>query len=248
MNSTYTGSTTDVMNGLDNFIDRSSSKIYAGYNTNSYYNMASGISETYNGSATFYKITSRADMAGAVASGIGNGGRGATVAYLSDVNRTAVLCIGDTSDKFIYFYKLSDQSYLGKMSILNTSMTQFDITGLCWDGDALAMANRGDKKIFRATLPSVINDGSALDILDEFSAPHACMYGMVWTGGSYILTNIDANTTATEFKKNSNSYTLIGAVGKFVVGAANYSLSMDYKDRVLVMGGYSNSTITCFTE
>ena len=237
----WTGSGSTTHNALDFFIDHNASKFWGGYNTASSYSWSNG-GNNYTGNANFYSVGTQTNLSGHAGSGLGGGGRGITVGYLNDASRTAVICIGHTTDGSIWFFKVSDGSYLGK-ALVNASMTsgQPDLVGLAWDGFRLMVTNRQEAKVFVFELPSTTSISGSLTLNTTFTSPHAAYYAMAWTGDSIILSNYGAGFTASEFVQNGTSYTLVGSASKFSLGTTSYSIAIDYRNRKLVMGGYSNN-------
>lgn len=248
VNSTFSGSAPTVQEGLQFFIDRSRSRMYAGYSTGSFYSMTASSGSVYTGNANYYLNSSRSDLSGEGAAGLAGGGRGCTVAYLTGGSRTAVICIGHTSDYNIYFFRASDTAFLGKMSVSSFGMAGADIRALGWDGNYLCVGNSNDSILYRTLLPTSITDGGSLTKFDQFTTPFSFFYtGIFWTGNSYIAGSTGSSgQRMSEFVKTGGSYTLIGAIDKFDFGQSCYSAAIDYKSKVLVMGGYANGTYRTF--
>lgn len=266
--SEYTGSTSDVPDALDYAVDWSTSTLYGSYNSVSLYpNYATASSGIYNGNPSFYTYSgTRTDLSGHAGSGITTSGRGACIAYLSDASRTPVFVAGHSGDlasQGIYIYRLSNGAYLGKLAIQTSfpSFTPSDLAGLAWDGTHVVAISRTK---FNATtgvahrilLPASTAISGNANVTQEVEIPHAVFYGAAWGGnvsetiGYLYLTDIDTSTSSSQIEINWGASTsqLVGARGRYSLSTSNYSLSLDTKNRRLVLGGYSNRIRRSFGE
>ena len=216
----------NVHDALDFFISHPNAKFYGGYPTVASYFWPNA-TQNYS-SASMYVTGSQSTFS---SSPIGTNGRGCTVAYLNDATRTEVLAVGHTSDGKIYFFRLSDDAYLGAMTA-----TSGDLTGLAWDGFNLLVANTNDAVVRAYAIPSTISNGASLTASYSFTSPVTCFYGMVWTGNSIIMGSQTNNSNFTEFVRNGSGSTVIGSANKFNFGTSCYSIAIYYKNRVLVAG------------
>ena len=251
---TFSGSAGQIggtHNGLDSHLDHSQQKIWSGYSTASSYGWSNG-GGNYTGNANFYAISSgQSDIAGATTSGLSGNGRGFTIAVLPD--NTPVIIISNTSDRHFYFFNYPSGTWIGRQST-NTGSNQptgNDWSGLAWDGgNHLLVANRSDNYVWAYSLPSstsTISTSSPISTVAKWSVAHACQYGMVYGGGNRLyLTDRTATSYVTQFLL-SGTASQVGqggssnAVTTYDLSSTNYSLMMDYKNRKLIIGGYSNS-------
>lgn len=255
-NSTYDeySSATDTHNALDFMIDHSEDKLFGGYNTASYYTWNNG-GNTYSGSANFYATNSaQTDLAGHANSLIAQNGRGCTIGYLGD--GTPVIIISNSSTNRFHFFNYPSGTFIGFKTVptgtTNNPGNSNDMTGLSWDGTRLLMANTTDAAVFGYDLPSDTSgiDGTSIgDASRRWVLSHACHYGMAWTGDGVIIANKDNNQNATYFTLSGSGLSGTStAVRSFSLGVANYSVAIDYKNRKLVMGGYSNNKMRVWGE
>jgi len=273
----YTGTASDVYDGLDMAIDWSTGKAYAAYNTVSQYTgfPYAGTGSTYAGNDNYYRFSgSRSDISGHSSSGIAASGRGMALGYLNDVSRTAVLMVGHVNDTHsggtgggIFFFQLSNGSFLGRMYYSHPSETLTDLSGVAWDGThilAVCRTRSGTGGAFgadtgiltRLIMPSSISSNGNLTVDQHIEIPHKVFYGMHWGGWTtatsgtlYITDNNNANNVSQfSFNWATGTSALVGARGKYVSADANYGLTLDTKNRRLVVGGYSTHTIDSFGE
>jgi hypothetical protein len=266
---------------LDTFFDFSGSKILGAYNTVSYYsnfpyNNNNGF---WSGSDTYYTIAAntRGDISGYSASNIAAGGRGITIAYLSDASRTPVVVVGGSGNSHdsgnsaggLFFFNYSTGSFLGRLMFEHS--TGFsnreisDLSGLAWDGEKLLVVGRGavntptygagGSMLYRFTLPaSITNSNASISIDQEVPLPHQLNYGLSWYGeGIYMSADTPyKGVSQIELNFSSSTSTLIGTAGKFKTTAvpdeATFSATVDYRNRRLVLGGYNLTEIRSFGE
>jgi hypothetical protein len=250
----YNGTVSDTQNALDFFIDHSQNKFFGGYDSASYYTWNNG-GNTYSGSANFYAVDStQNNLNGHANSSIGQNGRGCTIGYLGD--GTPVIIISHTNNNRFYFFEYPNGNYIGfktaPTGTTNNPSNTNDMTGLAWDGTRLLMMNGVNAEVFGYNLPyntSGIDGTSIGNASRRWVVTHACHYGMAWTGDGLIISNAISSQNATYFTLSGSGLSGTStAVRTFSLGVANYSVAIDYKNRKLVMGGYSNNRIRVWGE
>lgn len=253
----YNGSASDTHNALDFMIDHSQNKFFGGYDRAAYYPWDNG-GNTYSGSANFYATGTRSDFGatgnGHLESSIGGNGRGCTIGYLGD--GTPVIIISHTNNNRFYFFEYPSGDYIGfktvPTSTTNNPGSPNDMTGLAWDGTRLLMMNGTNAEVFGYNLPSDISgiDGNSIgNASRKWVVTHACYYGMAWTGDGLIISNKDSNQNATYFTLSGSGLSGTSTIVRsFSLGTPNYSVAIDYKNRKLVMGGYSNNRLRVWGE
>ena len=245
------GDSGNTHNTLDNFIDHNASKIWGGYDSASYYTWNNGGSN-YSGNANFYAINStKQNLTGHSSSGLSSNGRGNTIAYLGD--NTPVIVISSVN-KIFYYFNYPNGTYIGKLTAIEDSgdnPTDDDFSGLCYNGTQLLVANRVDDYVYGYDMPlniAAIND-TTVSVTRRWSTSHDCQYGMAWSGDGVYMTNGDSNQTCSYFRFSgtgmSGTSTLVRS---YSVGTTNYSLAIDYKNRKLIMGGFSNNAYRVWGE
>jgi hypothetical protein len=227
---------------LDGFIDRPRSRLYGGYNTASIYNLTASPSAIYSNNANFYTFSTRVDFAGQGPSNLASNGRGLTVAYLSNAARTPVICIGKT-DATVAVFDIST-NFLGTLDLNGTGITgSSDLRGLCWDGQHLCVGIPNTAVIYRYILPASVSGTQYPPLSSSHSAPHGTFYGMGWFGDSYVTSSdAGAGASMTQFREDPTSPGSHNTLRTFPIGSTTYGLKIDYKDRVLLAGSYSQRT------
>jgi hypothetical protein len=267
---------------LDTFFDFSGNKIWGAYNTVSYYSNFpyNNNNGTWSGSDTYYTIAAntRGDISGQNASGIAAGGRGLTIAYLSDASRTPVVVVGGNGDSHdsghaaggLFFFNYSTGAFLGRLIFEHSTgfsnRNISDLSGLAWDGEKLLVVARGSvntptygatgSMLYRFTLPaSITNSNASISIDQEVPLPHPLNYGLSWYGsGVYMASDLGGYSGVSQIELNfsDGTSTLIGTAGKFNTTAVPpeqiFSATVDYRNRRLVLGGYNLTEIRSFGE
>ena len=257
-NSSYNSfsSSTSTHNSLDTFIDHNSSRLYGAYNTAHYYTWANA-GQAYSGFGGFYSVGTRSDFAGQQASYLGNTGRGITIAYLGD--QTPVIVIGRSGgSNRLDFYSYPGTAHLGYMTVrvggggsgYNPGSNN-DMSGIAFDGTNLLMMNRNQSYMWAYPMPadtSAINNG-VMDTVAQWSMPTTLQYGLAWTGDGVIMGKGGSPTEVAYVRLSGSGFTGTGtAIRSYSMGSNNYSLAIDYKNRKLVVGGYSNNLYKVFSE
>lgn len=256
---------TDVWNSLDTHLDYDAGTVWASYSTISEYTMAN--TGTYTNDAYYLlNASNKNDLSGAALSGVASAGRGQTVAYLSDAPRTPVLVAGmtgasngATATTGLQFFNYSTGAWLGRMTFdPGTTPTPGDLSGLAWDGTNLLVVSRTPygsapstySKLFRIPLPSSITNNGVLTVLSETLLPHLINYGMAWYGGGVYMTEQVNGISQISLDFTNNTSALVGAAAKYklTTPASMYSATLDYKNRRLVLGGYTLSEVRSFGE
>lgn len=268
--STYDGNANTVYDGLDTFIDHHNGRIWSGYNSVNYVPW-SNAGNSYTGSAVFYSVDTaqEVELSGHAGSGIGSNGRGTTIAYLNDAQRTPVFVVGHSSSNVgqgAYFFRVSDGAYLGNADFTDQGvMNNADDAGLCWDGTYLLRMNRTDSAIWAYEMPSSTSISGSLNNIYKWSAPGSVQYGMAFAGFTssgqrrVIYTNQQPSPSgATEVLLDAPSsptgytlgHALIGSGDRYTLGSGttNYSLAIDYLNKNIIVGGYNNSKYVVYTQ
>ena len=246
---------------LDCFYDNSTGRIYGAYNSCHYWPWNNG-GGTYSGSASWYQINgTRTNLSGHNASSISSDGRGLTIAYLQD--DTPVIVITDSSYYRFYYFYYSNGAYIGSQDCNsggNNEPNNPYWSGICFNGSHILVTNRGnttDQFVYAYEMPANTSSigGSNISTVAKWSISHVCQYGMVWGGGNRVyVTNKDAQETVTQFQlsgsgiSDGHSGTSTSVATYTLDGTTNYSLGMDYKNRKLIIGGYSNNKYRVYGE
>ena len=252
----------DVWASLDTHLDYDAGTVWASYPTISEYPMTN--TGTYTNDAYYLlNASNKSDLSGYANTGLAGEGRGQTVAYLSDAPRTPVLVAGmtgvsngNTAGTGLQFFNYSTGAWLGRMTFdPGTTPIPGDLTGLAWDGTNLLVVGRttygtAQAKLFRIPLPSSITNNGVLTVLSETLLPHLIQYGMAWYGGGIYMTDRTTGISQISLNFNTNTSALVGAAGKYklTTPVALYSATLDYKNRRLVLGGYSVTEVRSFGE
>tara|TARA_B100000945_G_scaffold201765_1_gene162253 strand:- start:963 stop:2018 length:1056 start_codon:yes stop_codon:yes gene_type:complete len=250
------GTNNNCHNTLDAFFDNDQGRIYGSYDTCHHWPWNNG-GGTYSGSASWYQINgTRTNLNGHSASGCSSNARGITIAYLQD--DTPVIVVTHSSDRKMYYFNYPNGTYLGYQAG-STGTNQPDSnywSGVCFDGSRLLVTTRGgtnDRFVYAYDMPantSAISSNS-ISTVAKWSISHVCMYGMVWGGGDRIyITNKDSNQEVTQFQLSGSgmSGTSTSVATYTLSGTTNYSLGMDYLNRKLIIGGYSNNKYRVYGE
>ena len=252
----YMSSSTYTHNSLDTFIDHNSSRLYGAYNTAHYYTWPNA-GLAYSGFGGFYSVGTRSDFAGQGASFMGSTGRGITIAYLGD--QTPVIVIGRSGgSNRLDFYSYPGTTHLGYRTVrIGTIGSGYnpgssnDMSGLAFDGTNLLMMNRTQTYMWAYPMPadtSGIND-TVIDTVAQWSMPTDLQYGLAWTGDGVIMGKGGTASEVAYVRLSGSGFTGTGtAIRSYSMGVNNYSLAIDYKNRKLVVGGYSNNLYRVFSE
>ena len=266
---------------LDTFFDFSGNKILGAYDTVSFYSNFpyNNNNGTWSGSDTYYTIDvgTRQDFSGFNTSAIAAGGRGITIAYLSDASRTPVVVVGgsgqsqdvNTDNGGLFFFDYASGAFLGRLTFEHSTGSSnrviSDLSGVSWDGEKLLVVARGavdtptygaeGSMLYRFTLPSSIPNSGSINIDQEIPLPHKLNYGMSWYGSGIYMSSDKTDfkgVSQIELNFANSSSTLIGTAGKFDTTPnpeeAIFSATIDYKNRRLVLGGYNLTEIRSFGE
>ena len=116
-------------------------------------------------------------------------GRGITIAFLSDADRTEVLVIGHSNQTAVYCYNPDTYAFLGKITpdVNNDAYgVQFgsDWSGLAWDGDHLLVTTLGVGKCHAFTMPETLATNSVADLTYKrtWYLPATLSYSMAYAG------------------------------------------------------------------
>lgn len=235
---------------LDTFIDHNSSRLYGAYNT-AHYQAWANAGLTYSGNADFYTVGTRTNFAGHGASYMGNTGRGLTIAYLGD--QTPVIVISRNSNRRMDFYSYPGTAWLGYMTVpsgTNYPTSSNDMSGIAFDGTDLLMMNRAQSFMWAFSLPANTSGISGnLTSVKRWSMPYKLQYGLAWTGDGVIMGKGGQASHVSYVRTTDNGFNGTGTeVRLYAMPSNNYSLAIDYKNRKLLVGGYSNDRYRVFTE
>tara|TARA_R100000353_G_scaffold3362_4_gene5208 strand:- start:885 stop:1841 length:957 start_codon:yes stop_codon:yes gene_type:complete len=242
----------------------------------SYYTWNNGGS-TYNNNATFYSPNGSSTEFAGVSDYMNDGvvlrnrGRNATVAYLKD--NTPVIVVGHYSSRF-YFFNYSNYNYIGRLDLSSanggiTSATNA-LQGVCFSGTHLIVGGRSgnnDQYVWGYDLPTNTSaiDGSTINHTLRWSPPSGSTtfydgYGIAWGGGGrlyighynntrnaplayqYLLSDNGVNGTSTLVR----SYAVTSSDDD--INRQNYAVCIDYKNRELVLGGFTKDYYHVFGE
>lgn len=235
---------------LDTFIDHNTGRLYGGYNTAHYYQWANA-GLTYSGNADFYTVGTRSNFAGHGTSYMGSTGRGLTIAYLGD--QTPVIVISRNSNRRMDFYSYPGTNHLGYMLVpsgTNYPGSSNDMSGLAFDGTNLLMVNRAQSFMWAFSMPANTSGISGnLTSVKRWSMPYPVQYGMAWTGDGVIMGKIYDTSSVAYIRITDNGFNGTSTeIRSYAMPSTNYSLAIDYKNRKLLVGGYSNDRYRVYTE
>lgn len=244
----YSGNATDA---LDNFVDHNQGHIWRGYSAAGYYTW-NNAGNNYSGNANFYAVNSAAlPLTGNTTSGMSSNGRGMTIAYLGD--GTPVIVISTRLKQF-YYFNYPTGTYIGKLTAIEDSgdnPTDDDFSGLCFSGTQLLVATRVNNYVYGYDMPentAAIND-TTVSVTRRWSTSHDCQYGMAWSGDGVYMTNGASTQNCSYFRFSGTGTSGTSTqVRTYSLGVINYSLAVDYKNRKLIMGGYSNNRLRVWGE
>ena len=189
---TQTWDTANFHDALSVFYDLSRNKAFLSYTP-------MGVRDLYNVSnqrrAIDYKALSSTEVSIPVVN-VGGGisqaaseGRGITIAFLSDADRTEVLVIGHSNQTAVYCYNPDTYAFLGKITpdVNNDAYgVQFgsDWSGLAWDGDHLLLTTLGVNKCHAFTMPETLATNSVADLTYKrtWYLPATLSYSMAYAG------------------------------------------------------------------
>ena len=239
-------------NSLDTFIDHNSSRLYGGYNTAHYYHWANA-GFTYSGNANFYQVGTRTSMLGHSSSGVTSSGRGITIAYLGD--QTPVIVISKASGGRLEFFSYPQTGWLGRLIVSQSGgsnpTTSNDMSGLAFDGTNLLMMNRSQAYMWAYSLPANVSgiNGGTIYAVKRWFMPYDVQYGLAWTGDGVIVSKGNDASACGYVQITDNGFNgTSNEVRVFDMPSNNYSLAVDYKNRKLVVGGYSNNRYQVYGE
>ena len=256
------GDINNAHNSLDAFFDHSQSKIWASFDTASYYTWNNGGSN-YSGNGSFYTIDGvQQSITGHSSSFLAGSGRGLTIAYLGD--NTPVIVIGNTN-LGIYYFNYPDGTYIGKLNCNlggnNPSGSgSAGLAGLCYDGTYLLAATQDENYVYGYDMPSniaAINDGN-VSATRRWSITYPCYYGMAWSGDGVYIGNENEKSKVSYYRLTGTGmtgtstlvrdYELTENDGMGWNPVNNFSVAIDYKNRKLIIGGFSNNKVRVFSE
>lgn len=244
------GASGSTHSSLDAFFDHSQDKVWASYDSASYFTWNNG-NNTYSGNANFYAVNSSGTNITGHSNLPSTNGRGITIAFLGD--NTPVIVISDTTGKFYYFNHPAG-TYIGRLTAtFNTGHepTNHECTGLAYDGTYLLASNQTNSAVFGYDMPAnttAINSGT-ITSSRKWSISHPCHYGMLWSGDGVYITNKNSNSKATYFRfSGSGTSGTSTNIKEYDLGSTNYSLGIDYKNRKLIMGGAFDNKYRVFGE
>ena len=237
--------------GLGVFFDTSRSRIYAAYPTSTYYgwNNSSG---TYAGNANYYALSStRTNMNGTYGNNLG---RDMTVAYLGDDTQVFVQSNNNGNNTLQFFN--SAGYHMGGLT-LTTGGTNQPVSqdhSIAFSGTHLLLGVSSHDYIYAYDLPadsSTINTNNTTSITPVAKYYHnnfgSITYGMAWGGDNRVY--ICTSSGATQYLLTDNDFSgTATSVASYTWNGNNYSLGMDYKNRKLVLGGYSIVNYYVFGE
>jgi|TARA_Y100000052_G_scaffold24792_1_gene27686 hypothetical protein len=255
------GTSSDVVSGINPFYDTSERKIWSEYNSAGY-NGWSNSSFNYGGGglgapANYYKFSSSftalAGQSSASSDGLGAGARGLTIAFLQDDTPVIVISEGFT----FYFFNYPAGTYIGYIGITyyqTNTPGGYNENNIAFDGTYLIYHD--NFKFYYYDMPantSSINGGtinrtlmySAYNVSSNTTTQH----GLVSGGGNILY--VGTTQGATKFTLSAANG-LYGTATESTLythqgSGSNMTLSMDYKNRKLVMRN-SGRDFTVFGE
>ena len=258
LDSTYSPGT-NIPLSMGSFIDHSSGKFFISYPALGTYDMESAsVDAAYDDDASFY----REDGSGATYFGGTNGmntagwnnGRGITIAYLSDAARTPVFVTGTTGSSSqgpkVFWFAAMDGTYLGRLDAASATTTTDDTVlneGLAWDGFRLLAMFNGDTKVYRYTLPATLSTSGTIPTValhSTVTTGSSVNYGMVWTGDGLL---VRTGSTAMAYHRFLPTETSSTVVTTTFPGMVFSNTAIDYKNKLLVVGGWYSTGIKVYT-
>ena len=184
-------SVSNFHSGLSAFYDLTRNKVFTSYTPAQTRNL-------YNPSnqrrAIDYKALSSTAVnipdvnnGGSITMTSGNG-RGITIAFLSDVDRTEVLVMGHDGHGSVYCYNPDTLAFMGKISPdgYGGASGFNDWSGLAWDGDHLLVTGLGQNKLHAYKMPDSLDVNSAAVLSHQrwWWLPQSASYSLTYAGKS----------------------------------------------------------------
>tara|TARA_B100001989_G_scaffold179960_1_gene130455 strand:- start:3169 stop:4125 length:957 start_codon:yes stop_codon:yes gene_type:complete len=267
-NSSYSESTgSNVQQSTDFFIDHSQQKQWSSFTDVGYYNWNNGGS-SYSGNADFYQFTPASPDRTAFASQATHGFqyefRGITIAYLQD--QTPVIVLGPRYNSSsirdrLWFLEYPTGNLIGYLNLttggtgIPTSVgvqTGAMLTGLCYTGTHIIVMCTNVQYFYGYELPAntaAINSSSTITNTlrwDAGGTNHS--HGLAFGGGNRIYVgHSDSTSSCFQYTLTNNGTSGTATYQKtYSLGSVNYSVAIDYKNKKLVLGGYSSSAQRVF--
>ena len=253
--------------GLSPFYDHDQGKVFSGANQYSSYNDLLSMpwpeaGNTYIGYPSFYQVQSSVTVLSTALSSFGTG-RGCTVAYLQD--DTAVFVRTMTQNvNYLHFHYYPSGTYIGYLKMHEASSSgQNDPSNLgnqndiCFDGTHILLLDSNNSGyVFGYDMPAnvaAINSSSTIYTSRRWTSSYGghMIFGMVWTGDG-IIYNHYGNGSAKYDRLSGTGYsgthTYVRNYEHYNNRTDNFGVAMDYKNKILILGGWSNTEMRLYSE
>ena len=256
--------------GLSSFYDHDQGKVFSGgnqqgYSGTGYNNLLSmpwpQAGNTYVGYPEFYQVqNSTTLLSSAVTTGTG---RGLTVGYLQDDTAVFVRTMSSGVNR-LHFHYYPSGTYIGYLTMFEAASygsndpknigAQQDI---CFDGTRILFIDENNSGyVFGYDMPAnaaAINSSSTIYTSRRWTSSYSghMIYGMVWTGDG-IIYNHYGNGSAKYDRLSGTGYsgthTYVRNYEHYNNRTDNFGVAMDYKNRRLILGGWSASEMRLYGE
>ena len=260
-NSSYSDATgSNVQDSTDFFIDHSQQKLWSSFTDVGYYNWNNGGS-SYSGNADFYQYSqSRTAFASQATHGFQYQFRGITIAYLQDQTPVIVLGPTFTDSSFrdrLWFLEYPTGNLIGYLNLttggtgIPTSVGVQNgamLTGLCYTGTHIIVMCMNVQYFYGYELPAntaAINSSSTItNTLRWDAGGNNHSHGLAFGGGNRIYAGYtDSTSSCFQYTLTNNGTSGTATLQKtYSLGATNYSVAIDYKNKKLVIGGHGGYT------
>ena len=256
--------------GLSPFYDHDQGKVFSGAssNTSNYGDLVSFVwpeaGNTYIGYPEFYQVQTTPTVMSTAMQTYGTA-RGFTVAYLQD--DTAVFVRTTTSGvNRLHFHYYPSGTYIGYLTMFEASSYGSNDpknfgnqTDICFDGTHILLLDSNNSGyVFGYDMPAnaaAINSSNTTKITTSrrwtSSFGGHMIFGMVWTGDG-IIYNHYGNGSAKYDRLSGTGYsgthTYVRNYEHYNNRTDNFGVTMDYKNRRLILGGWSNTEMRLYGE
>lgn len=252
--------------GLSPFYDHDQGKVFSGGNQTGYNSLLSmpwpQAGNTYIGYPEFYQVQNSTTTLSTALNSLGTG-RGFTVAYLQDNTAVFVRTMTSGVDR-LHFHYYPSGTYIGYLTMheassygSNDPSNLGNQTDICFDGTHILLldGNNGGY-VFGYDMPAnaaAINSSSTIYTSRRWTSSFSghMIFGMVWTGDG-IIYNYYGNGSAYYDRLSGTGYsgthTYVRNYEHYNNRTDNFGVAMDYKNRRLILGGWSASEMRLYGE
>ena len=252
--------------GLSPFYDHDQGKVFSGGNQNGYNDLLSmpwpGGGYSYSGNAIFYEVQNSTTLLSNALSSLGTG-RGLTVAYLQDNTAVFVRTMTSGVDR-LHFHYYPSGTYIGYLTMheassygSNDPSNLGNQTDICFDGTHILLIDQNNSGyVFGYDMPAnvaAINSSSTIYTSRRWTSSFSghMIFGMVWTGDGIIYNYYGSGYAKYDRLSGtgySGTHSFIRDYYFYNNRSDNFGVAMDYKNRKLILGGWSNTEMRVYGE